>query len=171
MRKRFAQRYTKRLEVAFSSGGSKYKGISSDLSEQGLFIRTLHGLSPGNEIDIEMYLPDDKVVRLRGMVRRTIKTSLSLVKNGMGVEIIENDPLYLSFLKTFDRGPEDTAAPEQMPEEKTDSANEERSSATPEYVLIACDNCKVKNKVRRDRFSFGPRCGKCGAALNIGVTG
>ncbi len=176
MRKRFAQRYTKRLEVAFSSGGSKYKGISSDLSEQGLFIRTQHGLSPGNEIDIEMYLPDDKVVRLRGVVRRTIKTSLSLIKNGMGVEIIENDPLYLSFLKTFDiEGPEDRVASAHyetpVPEEKTGSPSEEKISTIPEFVLIACDSCKVKNKVRRDRLPFGPRCGKCGTALNTEVTG
>lgn len=172
MRKKYCQRFTKRLEVTFSSGGSKYRGISSDLSAGGLFIRTQNGLTPGNVIDIEIYLPEEKVGRLKGVVRRTVKTSFSLVKNGMGIELIERDSNYLDFLKTFliDDKPEETAAhprEERGPEEKVDGPKtEEISDMAPEFILIACENCKVKNRVRKDRLPFGPKCGKCGAVLN-----
>ncbi len=172
MKKRSSQRFTKRLEVAFSSGGSRFTGISSDLSAGGLFIRTQHGLSPGNSIDIEIYLPEDKVGRIKGVVRRTVKTSLSLIKNGMGVEILDADPAYLDFVKTFEPdGKTENTAPQQHARHSRDEKPrapkaEERSDKAPEFVLIACSSCKVKNKVRSDRLIFGPKCGKCGTTLN-----
>jgi hypothetical protein len=178
MRKRSRQRFTKRLEVTFSSGGSKYRGISSDLSEGGLFIRTQHGLAPGNVVDIEIYLPGDKVGRLKGIVRRTVKTSLSLIKNGMGIEIVEEDSNYLAFLKNFGIGDssEDTAVSHhragQGQEEKVDRPKtEETFDNVPDFIIVACDNCKVKNKVRKDRLPFGPKCGRCGTVLNTGDIG
>ena len=173
MRKRYCRRFTKRLEVTFSSGGSKYRGISSDLSAGGLFIRTQNGLTPGNVIDIEIYLPEEKVCHLKGVVRRTVKTSFSLVKNGMGIELIERDSTYLDFLKAFviDTEPEEVAAArppeERNPEEKAGEPKiEEVSDMAPEFILIACENCKVKNRVRKDRLPFEPKCGKCGAVLD-----
>lgn len=172
MRKRFCKRFTKRLEVTFSSRGSKYTGISSDLSAGGLFIRTQNGLAPGNIIDIEIYLPEEKVCRLKGIVRRTVKSPHFLVKNGMGIELMERDSNYVDFLKNFGLAneSEDTAAPhhgnDRSREERVDVPKpEEISDRIPEFVLIPCENCKVKNKARKDRLPFGPRCGKCGAAL------
>lgn len=177
MRKRYSQRFTKRLEVAFSSGESKYTAISSDLSASGLFIRTQHGLSPGSEIDIEVYLPDAKVGQLKGIVRRTIKTSFSLIKNGMGVEIIGSNSHYLDFLKTvgIDTSEDNAASPDIAPPREETAVSIHKGEENPdrilEYVLITCDNCKVKNRVRIDRLPFGPRCGKCGTALNTKATG
>jgi hypothetical protein len=178
MKKRSCRRFTKRLEVTFSSGGSKYRGISSDLSADGLFIRTQNGLAPGNMIDIELYLPEDKVANIKGVVRRTVKTSLSLVKNGMGVEITERDSYFLDFLKHFDIADktEDTAQPckhafQGQEEDRPPLKSEETFEAVPDFVIIACDNCKVKNKVRRDRLFLGPKCGKCGTVLKTGDIG
>src|SRR6266498_2503650 len=107
MREKQVQRYkrfTKRLEATFSSGNLRFRGISSNLSENGLFIRTQHGLKPGSIIDIEIFLPDGLQSRLKGEVMRTVKTSLSTIKNGMGIELIEKDKNYLEFLRNFYAG-------------------------------------------------------------------
>ena len=53
-------RYTKRLEVTFSSGNLSFKGILSNISENGLFIRTNRGFAPGTTVDIEVMMPDEK---------------------------------------------------------------------------------------------------------------
>lgn len=144
--------------MTFSSEGSKFRGISSDLSAGGLFIRTQHGLTPGSVVDIELYLPDDKVGRLRGIVRRTTKTALSVVKNGMGVELTETDQNYLEFLKQF-----------EMMECKGEGAGggEQEAVKPPESIIIACPKCNVKNRVSVLRLSHGAKCGKCGAALEL----
>ncbi len=172
MRRRYCQRFTKRLEVTFTSGGLKYRGISSDFSSAGLFIRTQHGLTPGSVIEIEVYLPDGKVSLLKGVVRRTIKTALSMLKNGMGVELVERDPNYLEFFKNFEASdePEDTGHHERSAashHEATEMKSEETSHRTAESVIVSCQGCHVKNKVPKERLQFSPKCGKCGAILDV----
>ncbi len=168
MRKRQSQRFTKRLEVTFSANGSKHRGISSDLSSGGLFIRTQNGLTPGSMVDIEVYLPDDKVGQLKGIVRRTTKTALSVIKNGMGVELIDRDQNFLEFLRKFDM------IENQSPEDPTPSAKVQegnlggqKTDVAPESVIIVCPNCNIKNRVRAPSFSLGAKCGKCGAVLEM----
>jgi hypothetical protein len=99
--KRGHQRCIKRLEVKFSSDNKFFTGISSDLSENGLFIRTQKGFAPGTAIDIKIFLPDGKTSVIKGIVKRTIKSSISALKNGMGIEIIEKDKSYINFLNSF----------------------------------------------------------------------
>jgi hypothetical protein len=142
-------RFTKRLEVKFSSGVLSYKGISSNLSENGIFIRTNRGFAPDTTIDIELVLPDNKLSKLKGIVRRTIKTTMSTLKNGMGVEFIERDDLFINFMKSFSEGTETET-------EKTD---------IPEFQIISCSNCGVKNKVLSEKLSLKPKCGRCGTPL------
>ncbi len=172
MRKGISQRFTKRLEVTFSSGGLKYRGISSDLSAGGLFIRTQHGLTPGSVIDIEVYLPEGKASILKGIVRRTVKTPLNMGKNGMGVELIERDANYIEFLKNFDTSDsnlEDTRHYRRSPvghPETAELKSEETTRHVPESIIISCQSCNVKNKVPRERLQFSPKCGKCGALLD-----
>lgn len=145
-------RFTKRLEARFSSGGMSFAGISSNLSESGLFIRTNRGFAPDTAIDIEMVMPDGKISSLKGFVRRTIKTPLSS-KNGMGVELIEKDAAYINFLKSFTEEPE------------TDT----EKITPPEFQIISCPNCGVKNKVSSEKLSLGPKCGRCGTPLTINM--
>ncbi len=144
------RRFTKRLEARFSSGGMSFTGISSNLSESGLFIRTNRGFAPDTAIDIEMVMPDGKISSLKGLVRRTIKTPLSS-KNGMGVELIEKDAAYINFLKSFT--------------EETEPDTEKITP--PEFQIISCPNCGVKNKVSSEKLSLGPKCGRCGTPLTI----
>lgn len=134
---RSSERFVRRLETEFSTEEKTFRGISSDLSEAGLFIRTRHGLAPGSVIDIRIYLPDGTVSRLKGAVKRTVKMDSMAVKNGMGIAILEKDSNYMNFMKT----------------------------QSGELVIVACSNCGTRNKIPKDKLSLGPRCGKCKTPL------
>lgn len=144
-------RFTKRLEVRFSSGGLSFTGISSNLSESGLFIRTNRGFTPGSIIDIELVMPDGKKSFLKAVVKRTIKTPLASLKNGMGVELLEKDAAYMNFVKS---SLEETGTEDITP---------------PEFQIISCPSCGVKNKVSRGKVSQGLRCGRCGTPLTVNI--
>lgn len=167
MRKRHCKRFTKRLEVTFTSNRSTFRGISSDLSAGGIFIRTQNGLTPGTTVDIEVYLPDGKVGHLQGIVRRTVKTALSVVKNGMGVELVQRDQNYLEFLRKFDM----LECPSPEEEDSSGTAADDRPSqkaeAQEESVIVVCPGCNVRNRVPTHRLSLGAKCGKCGAELQM----
>jgi hypothetical protein len=186
MQRRQCQRFTKRLEATFSSGDLKFRGISSDLSASGLFIRTQHGLTPGTMLDIQIYLPDGTISTLKGVVRRTVKTPMAIAKNGMGVELIQRDEYYINFLKTVDLrdGPEEHAAPRIPPPDASPQVNkpEGESTATkiepplsdpsqqtvPESIIVVCPVCNAKNRISREKLTLKPKCGKCRSELPSG---
>ncbi|NWF75446.1 MAG: PilZ domain-containing protein [Nitrospirae bacterium] len=151
------KRYTKRLEVTFSSGGLSYRGILSNFSINGLFIRTNRGFAPNTILNIEILLPDGRISYLKGIVRRTIKTPMLTQKNGMGIELIEKDPTYIQFFQDHSEDGETSES----------SQNIELRATEPEYQIIICPNCNIKNKVLTSKLSLGPKCGKCGIPLNI----
>jgi hypothetical protein len=101
MDKRRHPRFIKRLTATFVVDNQKSQGISSDLSESGLFIRTSRGLAVNTPIDIELLLPNNRICHLKGTVRRTIRTPISAIKNGMGIEITEKDETFIDFVKSF----------------------------------------------------------------------
>ena len=101
MQKRRSPRVIKRLEVRFTTGEINYTGITSNLSKEGIFIRTQKGLPPQTIIEIELYLASGKAIKLRGQVKRTIKTPFQAIKNGMGIELINPPREYIEFLKTL----------------------------------------------------------------------
>ncbi len=101
MQKRRSTRITKRLEVKFFSAGISYTGITSNISAHGIFIRTKKGLAPGTILEIELRLPDGELIKLSGIVKRTVKTQLQDIKNGMGVELRHIPPKYTEFLNTI----------------------------------------------------------------------
>jgi hypothetical protein len=167
--RRKSKRITKRLEVTFSSGGLQFRGISSDLSAEGLFIRTQNGLLPGTIVEIEIYLPGHKLGRLRGIVRRTVKTSLSMIKNGMGVELIERDQNYLDFVRTIDRKDmEQAEEPAAQRGEGTVRHAEGKGDELSDSRIIVCVTCNVKNRIPKGKVPLGAKCGKCGTLLYLG---
>lgn len=142
-------RFTKRLEVTFSSGGLSFRGILSNISTNGIFIRTNRGFTPDTIVDIEVVMPDNKISFLKGIVKRTTKTTLSSVKNGMGVELMEKDSIFENFVQSIN--------------DETEKTGE--ASPPPEFQIISCPVCGVKNKVLNSKIALAPKCGKCGASL------
>ncbi len=156
IQKRRHRRYKKRLEVEFSASGLTFKGISSDISERGMFIRTRYPFKPGTLIEIKIYLPDGQTSRLKGRVRHSFKSNITALKNGMGVEFIERDMAFERFLKTHVLGydPEPLRPAGYKPQE-------------PVCIIIPCSVCGAKNRVREDKLGLGPKCGRCGSPLRV----
>jgi hypothetical protein len=101
MDKRRHRRFIKRLATKFIINNESFTGISSDLSESGLFIRTSRGCSANNPIEIKIFMPDNRVSSLKGIIRRTTRTPIPSMKNGMGIEIIEKDGIFIDFMKSI----------------------------------------------------------------------
>lgn len=95
------KRIIKRLDTEFSSGGSSFRGTSSNFSESGLFLRTQKPLPADTQVDVSIQLPDDNVSRIKGTVRWSLKSAMKHAKSGMGIEISEYDRHYVNFLNTL----------------------------------------------------------------------
>jgi uncharacterized protein (TIGR02266 family) len=100
MEKRICKRIFRRLEVKFTSDSVSRTGITSNLSENGMFVRTRKVLNTGTKLDLELALPSGEIIKLRGRVARAIITPLH-DKDGMGIELIEIPPKYTEFIKTL----------------------------------------------------------------------
>jgi hypothetical protein len=150
MNKRKQPRFTKRLEARFIAEGESFVGITSNLSENGLFIRTKKGFAPESILDIELVMPDGKVSLIKGIVKRTVKVPL-LIKNGMGIELLKKDETYMHYVKSL----------------REEDKNSIEEKAVDDFQIILCPGCKAKNKVRKDKISLGPRCGKCKTPLVV----
>ena len=96
--KRLYRRFEVKCEVEFTANSIIYRGITQDLSLNGLFIMTEHQFGPDTILDIVIELPDNKTSKLKGKVVRSIK-------NGVGVEIIEKDSGYLHYYSNCLLGP------------------------------------------------------------------
>ena len=165
MSKRKHDRFVRRLETEFSGEGKNYRGISSDLSRSGLFIRTNHAFAPGTIIDILIHLPDGTSSKLKGTVRRALKTSVVSLKNGMGIELIEKDGFYAKFLDTFPSDEEGTAQQTAGETQRPETIREVPKPAPAEYKIVVCSHCNVRNRVSSSRGAFGSKCGRCGHPL------
>lgn len=106
--KRQDKRFIRRCETEFAVDGITHRGISSNLSLNGLFISTNRPFPPDTILDILIHLPNGSTSKLKGRVRRALKNLPGKVmgipakslKNGMGVEIIENDDNYFEVIKS-----------------------------------------------------------------------
>lgn len=99
--KRRHPRFIKRLTAKVVINNESFTGISSDISENGIFIRTTRGLSADTPVDIRLLMPDNRISSLKGIVRRTTRTLISSMKNGMGVEITEKDGIFMNLLQSL----------------------------------------------------------------------
>jgi hypothetical protein len=167
MQKRIHERFIRRLETEFSAEGKKYRGISSDFSCGGLYIRTNHAFAPGTVLEMTIYLPDGSASKAKGMVRRALKTPIVSLKNGMGVQLLEGDEKFMGFLKEFISECEGLSEGKPQVETKEDRPAGTDSGEKPTFLIVSCQSCGVKNKVDQRRASSSPKCGKCGASLSI----
>lgn len=107
--KRQQKRFVKRCEVEFIADNHVVRGISSDFSQDGLFIRTNYPYVAGTIFDIVIHLPDGVDSKIKGRAVRAARTPIGRVmgtpvktqKNGMGIEIMEKDENYLDFIKSL----------------------------------------------------------------------
>ncbi|MFZ2197813.1 MAG: PilZ domain-containing protein, partial [Thermodesulfovibrionales bacterium] len=100
--KRRHKRIIKRLKTEFSSEDSSFRGTSSNLSESGLFLKTIKPLPVDTLVEVSIQLPDNTVSKLKGTVRWSLKAmQRTSSRSGMGIEIIENDRHYVDFLNTL----------------------------------------------------------------------
>jgi len=164
--KRSYKRYKKRLEVEFSAAELTFKGISADVSERGMFIRTRYPFKPGTEITIKLYLPDGQTARLKGLVRHAFKSDIMTLKNGMGVEFLERDMAFERFLKTHVLGHDPEPLKKTVAQTSTIySEREEHKKQYSAFLIITCGSCGAKNRVREDKLELKPKCGRCGNPL------
>jgi hypothetical protein len=85
----------------------------------------------------------------------------------MGIELISRDSNYIRFIKDFDPSETDDPSPAAAPESsQAGHPPGPDHPDTPEFVIVACKECGVKNKVRRERLSHDHKCGKCGSLLS-----
>ncbi len=108
-------RFIKRLPVKFFIDNECLTSLSSDLSESGLFLRTNRGTNVNCVVSMQLFLPSNTVSHLKGVVRRTVRTPFSAMKNGMGIEITEKDEAYGHFMKSIRGGPVDKNALPSLP--------------------------------------------------------
>lgn len=155
MSKRETKRFIRRLEVEFEGGGLRGRGLTSDISRKGLFIRTQKALAPGTPITVRVHLSNGRISTIKGLVRRAIKFPIytSEIKNGMGIEIIEMDPPFDELIGEL----ESEGASRQAPEEQQKE----------DFIILVCPSCGVKNRVPSGKVSLSPRCGKCRAPLIV----
>ncbi len=107
-RRRF-RRFTRRCEAEFTAGDMTSRGIASDFSLNGLFLKTNYPVTADTIIEITVHLPDGATAKLKGKVKRSMKTAIGKVmgipvkslKNGMGVHLIERDAAYLHFIRSL----------------------------------------------------------------------
>jgi hypothetical protein len=101
LEKRQHKRYTSRCEIEFSVNGTAHRGISSNLSLNGLFIRTRNPFSTDTVINLIAHLPNGSTSKLKGVTRRAMRNPLHNQQNGMGIEIIEKDSHYVDFVNSI----------------------------------------------------------------------
>jgi hypothetical protein len=169
MSKRRHSRFIRRLETEFSAEGKDYRAISSDFSCNGLFIRTNHAFEPGTVLSIRVHLPEGDTAMLKGRVRRALKTPVVSLKNGMGVELLEKDLPYTNFMLGFtNECDEETveSKPKLKPGDIPPVTEKTAAMPAPDFMIITCFACGVRNKLKTDRLSQGPKCGKCGSLLS-----
>ncbi len=94
------RRFNKSLVAQIVANDIRLFVITSDLSKNGLFIRSKRCFAPDTVVDIEIATSDNIVSFLKGVVRRTLDT-LGSMNSGMGVEIVEKDAAYLHFMQSL----------------------------------------------------------------------
>lgn len=107
--KRQQKRFIERCKVEFTVNDKTYRGLSNNFSLNGLFIRTKQLFQAETFLDIIIHFPNDLTSRLKGKVVRVSENALWGASetargrggNGMGIEIIKKDSLYLHFIRSF----------------------------------------------------------------------
>ncbi len=102
MDKRKNKRFTTKLYVKLNSVTKTFWGVLDEISENGLFIRSNQGFTLDAVIDIEIFMPDNIIILLKGVVRRITEWPEQPRKFGIGIELIKKDAIHKDFLTFLD---------------------------------------------------------------------
>jgi hypothetical protein len=69
------------------------------VSEAGLFIYSNKEFNQGSIVNIEIFMPDNEISLLKGIVKRNIEKPDSERKYGLGIELINKDATYMCFIQ------------------------------------------------------------------------
>jgi Tfp pilus assembly protein PilZ len=90
---RIVKRLRRRLSLRFGVDAPVRLAFTEDVTAHGMFIKTTNLYPPGTRIAIELILPDEKRVRLTGMIRWSKKVPPRMIhlvnKAGIGVKILK----------------------------------------------------------------------------------
>ena len=99
MNQRQYERINKKLYARLSSESLNCRGLIHNVSEGGLLIYSNKEFHQGTMIDIEIFMPDNETLSLKGIVKRNIEKPDSERKYGLGIELINKDATYICFIQ------------------------------------------------------------------------
>ncbi len=106
--KRVINRHLKRMNVLFGTDKPVFHGFTVDISDTGIFLKSIKVCPPGSVITVEIHMSDGGVVEFQGRIMWAKAVPSSMIniikKAGMGVKIInflkgENE--YQELVKAF----------------------------------------------------------------------
>jgi hypothetical protein len=101
--RRLSKRFAQALPIAFLNEGREYRGVSMDFSASGLFILTREPFKPGTMVKMNLEVSKKKIIRLVGVVVRTMKTGDINIKDGMAIKLNEVPFLYHKLLESIEK--------------------------------------------------------------------
>ena len=102
--KRERERFLIKLPVELTAGERVIKGTTVRVSEKGFFVRAQKVFSVGTPVDIDLFITEGSSCRLKGIIKYSENSAISVRQNGMGVELIEPCPGYLKLIRSFEEG-------------------------------------------------------------------
>ncbi len=100
--KRKHERFRKRLSLKFGTEEPKTIGFTEDISDTGIFIRSVTPVAPGSILVVEIKTSTNEVVRLKGRImwaKKVPQNMMHRIKGGMGLIITE----FLSGEETYNQ--------------------------------------------------------------------
>ena len=98
MDKRKDQRLHVKMYAKLTCGRATSWGILSDVSENGLFLKSIRDFALDAAIDIEIVMQDNRTSILKGIVKRRIELPEEHRKYGLGIELIKKDCRFMDLL-------------------------------------------------------------------------
>jgi len=104
--KRKSRRRIKRRQVMFLCANREYKGISSNFSETGLFIKTRYKFKHDSPVCMVLKLDDNHKTAVKGkVIRITTKSKFfdnyRISRHGIGIELTEITQEYKEFCENI----------------------------------------------------------------------
>jgi PilZ domain len=99
MDKRTDKRLYMKLHVQLNSETVTSWGILTDISENGLFIKSNRDFAADTEINIELVMQDNSTSLLKGIVKRKVDLpEENRKKFGLGIELTEKDFRFMNLV-------------------------------------------------------------------------